>query len=259
MIVSIFLIANGELEVVKASLTGSIIGNVLLVLGMSFLVGGWNRKEQRFSRATAGLYTGSLVIAVIALLMPALFALSPNATHAHTEAVSIGVAVVLIAMYALSMLFSMKTHRSLFRADFERPDKSSTTGAVVKLVLATVAVAAMSEILVASLSQAVTELGISRLFVGLIVVPIIGNAAEHVEIAIGSSTQIAIFVAPVLVFVSLIAGHPMNFVFSAPEIAAVTAATAVLSFIALDGRANWFEGAELIATYVILAISFYFL
>jgi Ca2+:H+ antiporter len=275
LIVSIFLIANGELEVVKASLTGSIIGNVLLVLGMSFLVGGWKREEQRFSRATAGLYTGSLVIAVVALLMPALFALSPHATHAHTEAVSIGVAIVLIVMYALSMLFSMKTHKSLFRADFERPDEdASTASAITKLVLATIAVAVMSEILVRSLGAAVDQLGVSRLFIGLIVVPIIGNAAEHssaillayrdkveiaVEIAIGSSTQIAIFVAPVLVFVSLIAGHPMNFVFSAPEIAAVTAATAVLSFIALDGRANWFEGAELIATYVILAISFYFL
>lgn len=275
MIVSVFLIANGELEVVKASLTGSIIGNVLLVLGMSFLVGGWSRKEQTFSRATAGLYTGSLVIAVIALLMPALFALSPHATHAHTETVSIGVAVVLIVMYGLSMLFSMKTHKSLFRADFQPADgHASPAAAVVKLVLATVAVAVMSEILVRSLGTAVATLGISRLFVGLIVVPIIGNAAEHssaillayrnkveiaVEIAIGSSTQIAIFVAPVLVFVSLLAGHPMNFVFSAPEIAAVTAATAVLSFIALDGRANWFEGAELIATYVILAISFYFL
>lgn len=275
MIVSVFLIANGELEVVKASLTGSIIGNVLLVLGMSFLVGGWSRKEQTFSRATAGLYTGSLVIAVIALLMPALFALSPHATHAHTEAVSVGVAIVLIVMYGLSMLFSMKTHKSLFRADFEPTDgQASAAAAVVKLVIATVAVAVMSEILVRSLGSAVATLGISRLFVGLIVVPIIGNAAEHssaillayrnkveiaVEIAIGSSTQIAIFVAPVLVFVSLLAGHPMNFVFSAPEIAAVTAATAVLSFIALDGRANWFEGAELIATYVILAISFYFL
>ncbi|MCA1839448.1 MAG: calcium/proton exchanger [Actinomycetota bacterium] len=275
MIVSIFLIANGELEVVKASLTGSIIGNVLLVLGMSFLVGGWSREEQRFSRATAGLYTGSLVIAVIALLMPALFALSPNATHAHTEAVSIGVAVVLIVMYGLSMLFSMKTHKVLFRTDFEKPaEEPSVSGAIVKLLLATIAVAVMSEILVRSLGPTVASLGVSRLFVGLIVVPIIGNAAEHssaillayrdkvetaVEIAIGSSTQIAIFVAPVLVFVSLIAGHPMNFVFSAPEIAAVTAATAVLCFIALDGRANWFEGAELIATYVILAISFYFL
>lgn len=275
MIVAFFLILKGELEIVKASLTGSIIGNVLLVLGLSFLLGGWKRTEQQFSRAAVGLYTGTLVIAVVGLLMPALFALSPEGTHAHNETVSLGVASVLIAVYALGMIFSFRTHKSMFSPVLsdETPRWSFRT-AFALLALATAAVAYMSEVLVSALEPAVQTLGMSKLFVGLIVVPIIGNAAEHasavvmamkdkmevaVEIAIGSSTQIAVFVAPVLVFVSLALGHPMDFVFSPPEIAAVAVATAVLSFIALDGRSNWFEGAQLLATYLILAISFFFL
>ena len=275
MIVAFFLILKGELEVVKASLTGSIIGNVLLVLGLAFLLGGWKRVEQQFSRAAVGLYTGSLVIAVVGLLMPALFALSPEGTHAHNETVSIGVASVLISVYVLGMVFSFRTHKTLFSPVL--PDETprwSFRKALTLLALATVAVAFMSEILVGALEPTVASLGMSKLFVGLIVVPIIGNAAEHasavlmamkdkmevaVEIAIGSSTQIAVFVAPVLVFVSLLLGHPMNFVFTAPEIAAVAVSTAVLSFIALDGRSNWFEGAQLLATYLILAVSFFFL
>jgi Ca2+:H+ antiporter len=275
MIVAFFLILKGELEIVKASLTGSIIGNVLLVLGLAFLLGGWKRVEQQFSRAAVGLYTGTLVIAVVGLLMPALFALSPEGTHAHNEAVSLGVAAVLISVYALGMVFSFRTHKSLFSPVLsDETPRWSFRFALGMLALSTAAVAYMSEVLVGALEPTVATLGMSKLFVGLIVVPIIGNAAEHatavvmamkdkmevaVEIAIGSSTQIAVFVAPVLVFVSLALGHPMDFVFSAPEIAAVAVATAVLSFIALDGRSNWFEGAQLLATYLILAISFFFL
>ena len=275
MIVSFFLILKGELEIVKASLTGSIIGNVLLVLGLSFLLGGWKRVEQTFSRATVGLYTGTLVIAVVGLLMPALFALSPGGSHVHNEAVALGVASVLIAVYALGMIFSFRTHKSLFSpVPGDETPRWSFRAALGWLAVATLAVAYMSEILVGALEPATVSLGMSKLFVGLIIVPVIGNAAEHasavvmamknkievsVEIAIGSSTQIAVFVAPVLVFVSLALGHPMNFVFSAPEIAAVAVSVAVLSFIALDGRSNWFEGAQLLATYLILAISFFFL
>lgn len=275
MIVAFFLILRGELEVVKASLTGSIIGNILLVLGLSFLLGGRHRVEQRFSRATVGLYTGTLVIAVVGLLMPALFALSPRGTHAHNEAVAVGVAGVLISVYVLGMVFSFRTHRSLFSATMEEEEPRWSFGfGLTLLAVSTATVALMSEILVGALEPTVDSLGLSKLFVGLIVVPIVGNAAEHatavvmatkdkmevaVEIAIGSSTQIAVFVAPVLVFLSLALGHPMNFVFSAPEIAAVAVATAVLSFIALDGRSNWFEGAQMLATYLILAVSFFFL
>jgi Ca2+:H+ antiporter len=275
MIVAFFLILRGELEIVKASLTGSIIGNVLLVLGLAFVFGGWRRSEQKFSQAAVGLYVGTLVIAVIGLLMPALFALSPRATDPHTEAVSLGVAVILMVVYALSMVFSFRTHKSLFRPVLSDEKPRWSFGFALGLLTAsTAAVAYMSEILVGALEPTVEALGMSRLFVGLILVPIIGNAAEHasavvmaakdkmevaVEIAIGSSTQIAVFVAPVLVFVSLAVGHPMDFVFSPPEIAAVGVSVAIVSFIALDGRSNWFEGAQLLSTYCILAVSFFFL
>lgn len=278
MIIAIFLIMEGELAVVKASITGSIIGNVLLVLGLSFLVGGWSRVEQRFNLASAGLHSASLVIAVVALMMPALFALTPEASSFRTEAVSVGVSIVLIVTYGLALLFALKTHKRFFGGTHghgasETP-KWSTRRALVMLGGATVFVAIMSEFLVGALEPTVEELGISKLFVGLIIVPIVGNAAEHssaiflaakdkmdisIEIAIGSSTQIALFVAPMLVFISLIVGNPMDFIFTGFEIAAVGFSSAILAFIALDGRSNWLEGVQLLAAYVIMAISFFFL
>ena len=275
LIIAIFLIFEGELEVVKASITGSILGNVLLVLGLSFLVGGWNRIEQQFNRASAGLHSASLVIAVVGLMMPALFALSPESTNFRTEAVSIGVAIVLIAVYALGLLFVFKTHASVFRSAPEHEEPQwSLRHALGVLGGATVGVALMSEFLVGALEPTVEQLGLSKLFVGLIIVPIVGNAAEHssaiflakkdkmdvsIEIAIGSSTQIALFVAPMLVFISLLVGNPLNLIFSGVEIAAVDFASAILGFIALDGRSNWIEGVQLLAAYGIMAISFFFL
>lgn len=275
MIIAFFLILEGQLEVVKASITGSIIGNVLLVLGLAFLVGGWNRPEQQFNRTSAGLHSASLVIAVVGLLMPALFALTPEATSFRTEAVSIGVSVILLVTYAAMLFFSLKTHRSFFRSDFDHGEpKWSLRGAAGLLAGATVFVALMSEFLVGALEPTVEQLGLSKLFVGLIIVPIVGNAAEHssaiflaaknkmdisIEIAIGSSTQIALFVAPALVFASLAVGHPMDFIFSGFEIAAVAFSSAILGFIALDGRSNWLEGLQLLAAYAIMAVSFFFL
>lgn len=275
LIIAFFLILQGELEVVKASITGSIIGNVLVVLGLSFLVGGWRREQQTFNRASAGLHSASLVIAVVALLMPALFHLTPEASDFREEAVSIGVAVVLISVYLLSLLFAFKTHRSLFRSTFEHDEpKWSLRKALGLLGAATVGVALMSEFLVGALEETVEEFGLSKLFVGLIIVPLVGNAAEHssaillaakdkmdvsIEIAIGSSTQIALFIAPLLVFLSLAVGHPMDFIFSGIEIAAVAFSSAILGFIALDGRSNWFEGIQLLSAYLIMAISFFFL
>jgi Ca2+:H+ antiporter len=275
MIIAFFLILDGQLGVVKASITGSIIGNVLLVLGASFLAGGWKHEEQQFNRTSAGLHSASLVIAVVGLLMPALFALSPEATNFRTEAVSIGVAIILIVVYALGLFFSLKTHKNFFRSDFDHgTPKWTARRAVGMLAGATVLVALMSEFLVGALEPTVEKLGLSKLFVGLIVVPIVGNAAEHssaillamknkmdvsIEIAIGSSTQIALFVAPMLVFLSLIVGHPMDFIFSGFEIAAVGFSCAILGFIALDGRSNWFEGVQLLAAYAIMAVSFFFL
>jgi Ca2+:H+ antiporter len=275
LIIATFLIAEGQIEIVKASITGSIIGNVLVVLGLSFLAGGWSRPEQRFNRLSAGVHSTSLVIAVIALLMPALFSFTTGASSFRTEAVSIGVSVVLLSVYVLSLLFSFKTHRAFFRTSFEhaRPHWSVRRSLGV-LAGATVLVALMSEFLVGALEHTVESLGVSELFVGLIVVPLVGNAAEHssavllamkdkmdtsIEIAIGSSTQIALFIAPLLVFVSLLLGHPMDFIFTEIEIAAVAFSSIVLGFIALDGRSNWIEGVQLLAAYLIMAVSFFFL
>ncbi|MDQ3952683.1 MAG: calcium/proton exchanger [Actinomycetota bacterium] len=276
MIIAFFLILEGELEVVKASITGSIIGNVLLVLGLSFLVGGWGRGEQTFNRAASGLHSSSLVIAVIGLTLPALFALTPAASEFRTEAVSVGVSVILVVLYGLGLLFSLKTHKSLFRSEFDHGEAKWSVGQAMALLGgATVFVALMAEFLVGALEPTVEELGMSKLFVGLIVVPIVGNAAEHssaiflarknkmdisIEIAIGSSTQIALFIAPMLVFASLLVGEPyLDLIFSSFEIAAVAFSSIVLGFIALDGRSNWFEGAQLVGAYCIMAVSFFFL
>ena len=275
MIIAFFLILEGELEVVKASITGSIIGNVLVVLGLAFLVGGWTREEQTFNRASAGLHSASLVIAVVGLMMPSLFSFTPEASGFRTEAVSVGVAIILIAVYILSLLFSFKTHKALFRStEHSEEPKWSLGRALGVLAGATVLVGLMSEFLVGALEVTTEELGLSKLFVGLIVVPIVGNAAEHssaiflaakdkmdvsVEIAVGSSTQIALFVAPMLVFVSLLVGQPMDLIFSGIEIAAVAFSALILGFITLDARSNWIEGAQLVAAYLIMAVSFFFL
>lgn len=276
MIIAFFLILEGQLTIVKASITGSIIGNVLLVLGLSFLVGGWSRQEQRFNQTAAGLHSASLVIAVIGLMMPALFSYTPEANAFRTEAVSVGVSIILITVYAAGLFFTFKTHRARFASAHahEGEPQWSKGRALGMLAGATVMVAIMSEFLVGALEGTVEELGISELFVGLIVVPIVGNAAEHssaiflaakdkmdiaIEIAIGSSTQIALFVAPMLVFVSLAVGEPLDLIFSGFEIAAVGFSSAILAFIALDGRSNWLEGLQLLGAYVIMAISFFFL
>lgn len=275
MIISFFLILEGEIEVVKASLAGAIIGNVLLVLGLSFLLGGWTREQQSFNVASASLHSASLVIAVVALLMPALFSFTAEASSFRTEAVSIGVSVVLIALYIFSLVFSLITHRALFRSAFHEAAPQWSLGrALGYLAIATIFVGLMSEFLTGALEATTEQLGLSKLFVGLIIVPVVGNAAEHssavlfamkdrmdvsIEIAIGSSTQIALFVAPALVFASLAVGQPMDFIFTGYEIAAVAFSSAILAFIALDGRSNWLEGAQLLAAYVIVAISFFFL
>ncbi|MDQ3956065.1 MAG: calcium/proton exchanger [Actinomycetota bacterium] len=275
MIIAFFLILENQLEVVKASITGSIIGNVLLVLGLSFLVGGWGRQDQKFNRASASLHSTHLVIAVAALLLPALFALTPDATEFRREAVSVAVSVVLLVVYALGLLFTFKTHRSLFRSTHEEDEPKWSAGFAMGLLAgATVLVALMSEFLVGALEPTVEEFGLSKLFVGLIVVPIVGNAAEHssaillarkdkmdvsIEIAIGSSTQIAMFIAPMLVFLSLIVGHELDLIFSSIEIAAVALSSLILGFLVLDGRSNWIEGVQLLAAYTIMAVSFFFL
>jgi Ca2+:H+ antiporter len=275
LIISIFLILDGELDVVKASLTGSILGNLLLVLGLSFLIGGIRHREQSYSAAAAGVHATSLVLAVIGLFMPALVVLTTNRhDFLAREVVSGTVATVLILLYVAALIFTMVTHEHLFRVPTsqERPEWP-VRKAVAILVGSTALVALESELLVGALEPALKDLGLSKFFVGLILVPIIGNAAEHssavmfalrnqvdvtLEIAIGSSTQIALFVAPALVFISLAVGHPMDFVFSTFEVAAVGLSTLIVALISLDGRSNWLEGAQLTGAYVIMAVSFFF-
>ncbi len=275
LIIAVFLILDDEIDIVKASLTGSILGNLLLVLGLSFLVGGLRHSEQRFNAQAAGIHSSSLALAVAGLLMPALF-LQTTGQHnfVQREVVSGTVAAVLMALYAGALVFTMVTHAHLFHAPSEEEQAEwSRRTALMVLVGATALVALEAEILVGALEPALEDLGLSRFFVGLIVVPIIGNAAEHssaitfalrnhvdvtLEIAIGSSTQIALFVAPVLVFVSLAVGHPMDFIFSPFEVAAVEVSTVIVAFIAGDGRSNWLEGVQLTAAYLIIAISFVF-
>jgi Ca2+:H+ antiporter len=275
LIIAIFLILEDQTEIVKASLTGSILGNLLLVLGISFLVGGLKHEEQTYNARAATIHSTSLVLAVTALLMPALFALSQDsATPLEREVVSGTVAAVLIALYAAALAFMLVTHEHLFRTpDPEEHPSWSRRKAIFVLLAATAFVALEAELLVGSLEPALEDLGLSELFVGLIVIPIIGNAAEHssavlfalrnkldvtLEIAIGSSTQIALFVAPALVFISLLVGHPMDFVFSTFEVAAVALSTILVFMISSDGRSNWLEGAQLTGAYVIMAISFFF-
>jgi Ca2+:H+ antiporter len=275
LIVAIFLILDDQAPIVKATITGSILGNLLLVLGLAFLVGGLRHREQVYNAQAAGVHATSLALAVIGLFMPALFVLtSGEHGFVQREVVSGVVAAVLMTMYALALIFFFVTHEHVFRVprSDERPEWPARK-AVMVLVASVAVVAVESELLVGALEPALHTLGVSKFFVGLILVPIVGNADEHgsavlmawrnkvdatLEIAIGSSVQVALFVAPVLVFISLAVGHPMDFVFTTFEVAAVALATFIVALISLDGRSNWLEGAQLIGAYVIMAVSFFF-
>src|ERR1700694_4555172 len=242
LIVGVLLIAAGQFEVVKASLIGSIVGNLLLVLGLSLLVGGLRRGEQAFSARAAGVHTGSLVLAVAGLGVPALLmATSPKLPIGEREIVSAGVAATLIVLYVAALVFMQFTSAHLFRtpASSERPEWSRGMALGV-LLGAALLVGLESELFVSALNPALQTLKISAIFVRLIVIPIIGNAAEHasavffairdkvdvtLEIAVGSSTQVALFVAPAMVYISLPIGRPMDFVFTGFEIGAVLIAT----------------------------------
>ncbi|MGZ8630534.1 MAG: calcium/proton exchanger [Actinomycetota bacterium] len=245
------------------------------MLGLSFLLGGLRHSEQHYNANAASVHSTSLVLAVTGLLMPALFALGSNGDDLlQREVVSGIVAAVLIVLYIAALAFTLVTHEHLFRTPAEGEEAAwSKRRAVGMLVASTALVALMAEFLVGSLEPAIEDIGLSEFFVGLIVIPIIGNAAEHssavlfalrnkvdvtLEIAIGSSTQIALFVAPALVFISLAVGHPMDFIFSTFEVAAVALSTVLVFMISSDGRSNWLEGAQLTGAYVIMAISFFF-
>lgn len=282
MIIAIVALNRGLYDVVKASLTGSIIGNILLVLGASILAGGLKFETQKFNAAGARIQSTMLSLAVVGLTVPAAFHyLTVPADIVREHGLSFDISIVLLITYALSLWFSLRTHKQLFvghaSADAEGAEHQgwSTGKSVAVLAGATVLIAWISEILVGSVQQAAQEFGMSSIFVGVIVVAIVGNAAEHstallvamknrmdlsLGIAIGSSVQIALFVAPVLVLLSYVIGpQPMDLVFTPAEVLAIIVAVAITGQIAGDGESNWLEGVQLLAVYVILAIVFFFL
>jgi Ca2+:H+ antiporter len=290
LIIALFALNEGLHEVVKASIVGSIIGNILLVLGAAMLVGGLGRDTQTFNRTAANAQSAMLLLALAALLLPAAFQL----IHGHmlpdvgeerytgfgneVEDLSFGVAIVLIVSYGAGLLFSMKTHRQIFnpyeQEDAEHQEGWSVRKSVGLLAAAGVLVGLMSEILVGSISEAAHDIGLSEFFVGVFVVAIVGNAAEHwvavlvarkdkmdlaVNIAIGSSAQIALFVAPVLVLLAYVIGPgPMPLVFNGYELGAMLFAVLIANFLTQEGESNWFEGVQLLALYAVLGLVFYF-
>jgi Ca2+:H+ antiporter len=289
LIIALFALGSGLHEVVKASIVGSIMGNILLVLGAAMLAGGYNRERQLFDRTAAGAQSSMLLLAAAALIMPAIFELvegkglpKPGAeivNYDHTvEMLSAIVACVLIASYVAGLFFSLKTHRELFNptAD-EEPEEGhepwSLRRSVAALALAGVAVGVMSEILVGSISEAAASVGLSEFFIGVIIVAIVGNAAEHwvavsvamkdkmdlsVNIAVGSSAQIALFVAPVLVLLSFVLGpHPMALVFNGFELGGILLAIMIANHVTQEGESTWYEGVQLLAVYAVLAVAFF--
>ncbi len=289
LIIAFFALNEGLQEVVKASLIGSILGNILLVMGVAMLVGGRKRERQKFDRTAANVTALMLLLAVVALIMPAVFELvqgtglpRPDAEAVNydsdVEKLSVGVAIILLLTYVAGLIFSLKTHKDLFNPAHGPEDHVGEPWSVRKSVLmlagAGVAVGLMSEILVGSISEASESIGLSPFFVGVIVVAIVGNAAEHwvaiyfaardkmdlaVNIAIGSAAQIALFAAPVLVLLSLFIGEfPMALVFNGFELGAVVLAVLIAQQVVQEGESTWFEGLQLLAVYAVLGLTFYF-
>jgi Ca2+:H+ antiporter len=290
LIIAIFALNKGLQEVVKASLIGSILGNLLLVMGAAMLIGGWGRDRQKFVAEAASAQATLLLLAAVALLLPAMFLLSTGghlpglgdeATRFSTdiEKMSFGVAIVLLLSYAGGLWFSLKTHKDVFNpelgADNDVPHGTwSVKRSVSALALAGAAVGFMSEILVGSIEEASKGIGLSPFFVSLIIVAIVGNAAEHwvavyfaardkvdlsISIAVGSSAQIALFVMPVLVILSFFIGpFPLSLEFSGLEIGAILLAVIIAAHVTQEGESTWFEGLQLLAVYVVLGIVFFF-
>src|SRR3954471_9534393 len=277
LIIAFFALQAGLIDVVKASLTGSIIGNLLLVLGVSVLVGGLRHGTQSFSERIAGANASLLVVAVIGLFVPAVFALTTSdpGQGSRTEE-SVVVAFALIAGYVLSLVYAFRHPADTLGGHGEPPDHGgpawSARTAVVMLVVAAGFLAFLSEVLVGSIEGFIESFGLTPFFVGVVLIPTIGNLAEHLvavqlaakdkmefamAVSFGSSLQVALFVAPVLVLLGVIIGQPMDLVFQPLEVAAVAAAVGISAIIALDGESNWLEGALLVIVYVILAISFF--
>jgi Ca2+:H+ antiporter len=289
LIIALFALGAGLHEVVKASVAGSILGNILLVLGVSMLAGGLRRDRQFFEPRAASAQSLMLLLATVALIMPAIFQLVsggglPDPTARAVEfsgdlkTLSVGVAVILLVSYAAGLLFSLKTHKDLFNPSHDEEDHGgepwTVRRSVIMLAGAGVAVGVMSEILVSSITEASESLGLSPFFVGVIVVAIVGNAAEHwvavyfamkdkiglsVNIAVGSAAQIALFVAPVLVLASFFIGpFPMALVFNGFELGAIVLAILIADEITQRGESTWYEGLQLLAIYAVLGLTFFF-
>ena len=279
LIIAMMALRKGLYPVVKASLTGSIIGNLLLVLGAAVLAGGLRHKKQRFNTTAARAQATLLTLAAIAMIMPAAFHyLAGPGGRIRENGLSLEISIILLLTYATHLWFSLHTHKELFAGEIpeEEPAREnawSLRRSVLLLVGATASIAWMSEILVGSVQEAAAAFGMTSLFVGVIVVAVVGNAAEHstavmmalrnrmelsMGIAIGSSLQIALFVAPVLVMASRFIGpRPMDLVFTPAEVLAVFVAVLITGQIAADGESNWLEGVQLLAVYLILAVVFY--
>lgn len=280
LIIALAALREGLHDVVKASLTGSILGNILLVLGASMIAGGVKYERQKFNQTAAGMGASLLLLAAVGLIIPALFHFTAADRGVKIEhELSLDIAIVLFVIYGFSLAFSLKTHRHLFTGD---PHDAHDMGEVPwsyrmsVSVLAAVAIliGVMSEMLVGAIEPTAHRLGLTQVFVGVILVALVGNAAEHstavlmamknkmdlaLGIAVGSSLQIALLVAPLLVFASYLFGAPLDLIFTPFEVAAVTVSVLILGFVSMDGESHWMEGVMLVGVYAMLAIAFYFL
>jgi Ca2+:H+ antiporter len=279
-ILALFVLLSGNTAVVKATITGSIIGNSLLGLGISIVAGSWGRDKQTFNRDRAGLLASLLILSVIALLLPAMFDYAERTlaatTRAHVldERLSLGVSIVLIVVYVANLFYTLVTHRDVFEGTWEGQAVWSLRKALAILGAATLAVAMEAELVSGALEPTAERLGLSLFFLGVIVLPLVGNAAEYASalyfarrdqmglvmaISVGSSIQIALMTAPALVLGSYLLGRPMDLVFAHPlELFAIAGSAFVVNAIALDGETTWFEGVMLMAVYVLLALAFFF-
>ncbi|RME48875.1 MAG: calcium/proton exchanger [Chloroflexi bacterium] len=278
LIITIFALREGLLELVKASITGSILGNILLILGLSLFLGGLRNGIQTFGQRQAGISATMMTLSVIALGIPTLFGASIGQRNSGpVEQLSISVAFIMIVLYILSLLFSFISDREAVgpaTPHAHHEARWSLPAAVALLLGATVFIAWLSEILVGAVEPVVEAVGVTEFFLGIIIVPLVGNVAEHIvgvqtavknrmdlslAISLGSSMQIALFVAPLLVFLSPLLGHPMDLIFNTFELVSLGFAVLIAALIALDGESNWLEGAQLLAVYAIIALAFFFL
>lgn len=277
-IIALAALRAGYVDVVKASITGSIIGNILLVLGASILAGGMRYSTQSFNKVAASTSATLLALAAISLMVPSIFH-HFSKSLANEDELAIGISIILFLTYLLSLFFNLKTHKHLYNREVDEAAEEAigtkgwgTRTSIIILLIATIFVAILSEILVHGVEKVANELHVNQIFIGIIVVATIGNAAEHstaifvamknkmdlsLNIALGSGAQIALLVAPVLVFISWFLGKPMNLYFSEFEVMAIALSVIILQYVTNDGECNWLEGAQLLAVYAILGITFY--